>query len=62
MAEPTTNAATRKAFEEHRVVRVVSSDPDASDRVDGSIWYRSDTNELRAQIDGSVHTLDTTAV
>jgi hypothetical protein len=62
MAEPTTNAALRKAFEEHRVVRRVSSDPPADERVDGSVWYRTDNNEFRAQENGSVVTLNTTAV
>lgn len=62
MAQPTTNAALRKAFEEHRVIQAVSSDPPAAERVDGSVWYRTDTNEFRAQENGSLVTLDTTAV
>jgi hypothetical protein len=62
MAQPTTNAEVREAYEEHRVVRRVDTDPDAADRVDGSVWYRTDTNEFRAQVNGSVVTLDTTAV
>jgi hypothetical protein len=62
MAQPTTNAELREAYEEHRVVRVVSSDPPASERVDGSIWYRSDNDEFRAQVNGSLVTLDNTAV
>jgi hypothetical protein len=62
MAEPTTNAAVRKAFEEHRIIRALTSDPPTDERVDGSVWYRTDTNEFRGQKDGSVVTLDTTAV
>lgn len=57
---PTTNARVREAYEEHRVVRVVDSDP--SDAVDGAIWYRSDLNEYRGMEDGAVVTFDTTAV
>ena len=57
---PTTNNRNRTAFEEHRVVRVVDGDPDASDRVDGSVWYDSSTDTLRCQIDGALHTIDTT--
>jgi len=62
MSDPTTNAALRRAYEEHRVVRRVASDPPADERVDGSIWYRTDNNEFRAQVNGSLVTLDTTAV
>lgn len=58
----TTNERTRTAFEEHRVIRVVDGDPDAADRVDGSVWYNTSANELRTQIDGAVHTVNTTAV
>ena len=62
MADPTTNAELRQAYEEYRVIRRVSSDPPAADRVDGSVWYRTDTNEFRAQVNGSLVTLHTTAV
>lgn len=62
MSEPTTNASNRKAFEEHRVIRRMASDPPADERVDGSMWYRTDNDEFRAQVNGSLVTLDTTAV
>ncbi|WP_058997835.1 hypothetical protein [Haloarcula sp. CBA1127] len=59
---PTTQARIREAWEEYRIVRRVSSDPDADDRVNGSVWYRTDLDELRAQEAGAVVTVDTTAV
>ena len=58
----TTQARIREAWEEYRIVRRVTSDPDADDRVDGSVWYRTDLDEYRGQEDGSVVTINSTAV
>ncbi|WP_049979368.1 hypothetical protein [Halolamina rubra] len=63
MAEPTTNAAVRRAFEGHRIVRRVSSDPATADLEGGEIWYRTDLDEYRGYEAGTgVVTLSTTAV
>jgi hypothetical protein len=63
MADPTTNAATRRAFEEHRIVQRRESDPETSGLEGGEIWYRTDNDEFRAYVAGTgVVTLNTTAV
>jgi hypothetical protein len=59
----TTNSRVRDAFEEHRIVRRLDSDPDTSTLEGGEIWYRTDLNEFRGYEAGTgVVTLNTTAV
>lgn len=63
MAEPTTNAAVRKAFEEGRIIERRSSDPDTADLEGGEMWYRSDLDEYRGYEAGTgVVTINATAV
>ena len=57
---PTTNARVRKAFEEHRIVRRVTSDPDEGDLKGGEIWFRTDTDEWRGYDGSDYVTLDVT--
>lgn len=45
---PTTNNRVREAYDEHRIVRVLDSDPDEADLEGGEIWFRSDTSEWRS--------------
>lgn len=58
---PTTNARVRRAFEENRIVRRVTSDPAESDLEGGEMWFRTDTNEWRGYDGGSYVTFDVTA-
>jgi hypothetical protein len=59
----TTNAEVREAYEGHRIVRRVTSDPDTADLEGGEIWYRTDLDEYRGYEAGTgVVTLNTTAV
>ena len=63
MSDPTTNAATRRAYEEHRIVQRVTADPETADLEGGEIWYRTDLDEYRGYVAGTgVVTLNTTAV
>lgn len=63
MAEPTTNAAVRTAFDEHRIVQRVSADPDTADLEGGEIWYRTDLDEYRGYEAGTgVVSISTAAV
>jgi len=63
MGDPTTNAAVREAYEGHRIVRRVSSDPATAELEGGEMWYRTDLDEYRGYEAGTgVVTIDTTAV
>jgi len=59
----TTNERVRMAFEEHRIVRRLTADPDTADLEGGEVWYRTDLDEYRGYEAGTgVVTIDTTAV
>jgi len=63
MTDPTTNAATRRAYEEHRIIRRVDADPDTADLEGGEVWYNTSADEYRGYEAGTgVVTLNTTAV
>ncbi len=63
MADPTTNASVREAYEGHRIVRRRSSDPATAELEGGEIWYRTDLDEYRGYEAGTgVVTINTTAV
>lgn len=55
MSFPSRNARQRGYY-----LGAVDGDPDADDRRDGAIWYDTQSNTLRAQINGDLHTIDTT--
>ncbi|AFZ74556.1 hypothetical protein [Natronobacterium gregoryi] len=45
---PTTNARTRRAFEEYRILRVLDEDPDESVLEGPAIWFNITDGEFRA--------------
>jgi hypothetical protein len=57
----TTNARVRRAFNEYRIIRRVSSDPPAGDLEGGEVWFRTDTNEWRGYDGTGFVTFDVTA-
>ena len=63
MAEPTTNAAVRAAFEEGRIVKRLSSDPAVADLEGGEVWYNTSTDTYRGYQAGTgIVEFSTTAV
>ncbi|SEQ30999.1 hypothetical protein [Natrinema salaciae] len=59
----TTNEKTRKAFEEHRIVRRLSSDPPTANLEGGEIWYNTTADEYRGYEAGTgIVSVSTTAV
>lgn len=59
----TTNEKVREAYEEHRVVRRVTSDPATAMLEGGEMWYRTDLDEFRGYVAGTgIVTINTTAV
>lgn len=63
MGDPTTNAATRRAYEEHRIIQRLAADPDAADLDGGEIWYNTSADEYRGYEAGTgIVSISTTAV
>lgn len=63
MNDPTTNAAVRRAYEEHRIVQRLSSDPDTADLEGGEVWYNTSADEFRGYEAGTgIVSISTTAV
>jgi hypothetical protein len=57
---PTTNARVRRAFEENRIIRRVSTDPDESALSGGEVWFRTDTGAWRGYDGTNFVTFDVT--
>ena len=57
---PTTNAKIRRAFNDDRIVKRRSDDP--QNPSDGAMWYRTDLDEFRGQVAGETVTFDTAAI
>ncbi|WP_265112287.1 hypothetical protein [Halosolutus halophilus] len=59
----TTNEKVRESYEEHRIVRRLSSDPAVANLEGGEMWYNTTADEYRGYEAGTgIVSLSTTAV
>ncbi|WP_436344504.1 hypothetical protein [Natronorubrum sp. FCH18a] len=58
---PTTNARVREAFEEYRVIRVLSEDPAAGNLEGGEMWFNTTDSAWRGYDGSSYVSFDVTA-